>query len=298
MREYGSVSPQFWIGRTGKAMRGDAQTQLLALYLMTSPHANMIGVYHCPVAYMAHETGLSTEGASMALQRLIEADFCVYDEADEYVFVCSFAEHQVGESLSAADKRCKGVQNELAKVPKNQCRQAFTARYAAAYNLPADGFVRPKNEAPSKPLASQEQEQEQEQDKEEAKAYVASVPLPTVGGAPALPVCPAEKMVELYHEVLPELPRVRVMDDARRKAMQKRWRWVLTSRRADGVPRACNAAEALGWLRQFFERARDNDFLMGRSGRGAGHESWQCDLDHLMSDKGLKAVIEKTGVAA
>lgn len=163
MRDYGKVSPQFWIGRSGKAMRGNPAVQVLALYLMTSPHANMIGVFHCPIAYMALETGLSFEGTSKALQSLIEADFCTFDEADEYVFVHSFALHQVGESLSPADKRCKGVENELAKVPKNQCWQAFRARYAEPFNLPDMGQKASPKEAPSMALASQKQKQKQKQ---------------------------------------------------------------------------------------------------------------------------------------
>ena len=67
MRDYGVVSPQFWIGATGKRLRGNPDAQLLALYLMTSPHATMIGVFHCPILYMAHETGMPFEGASNAL---------------------------------------------------------------------------------------------------------------------------------------------------------------------------------------------------------------------------------------
>lgn len=176
MRDYGKVSPQFWIGRTGKSLRGNAEAQVLALYLMTSPHANMIGVYHCPIAYMAHETGLTIEGASKALQSLIEADFCTFDVVDEYVFVHQFAMHQVGESLAASDKRCKGVENELAKVPKNQCWQAFRARYAVPYNLP----IPPQNtspfEAPSKPLASQKQEQKQKQEQNPSDASPSAKP--------------------------------------------------------------------------------------------------------------------------
>lgn len=163
MRDYGKVSPQFWIGRTGKALRGNAEAQLLALYLMTSPHANMIGVYHCPVAYMAHETGLTIEGASEALQSLIDVDFCTFDEADEYVFVHQFALHQIGESLAANDKRCKGVENELAKVPKNQCWQSFRARYAVPYNLPLLAQTAIPLEAPLEPLGSQKQKQKQKQ---------------------------------------------------------------------------------------------------------------------------------------
>lgn len=140
--------------------------------------------------------------------------------------------------------------------------------------------------------------EEKRREEEEENTYVASVPLPTAVTSPALPACPVEQVVELYHQVLPELPRVRLMPEARRKALQRRWRWVLTSRKGDGTPRACTADDAMGWMRSFFERARDNDFLMGRTGRGAGHEGWQCDLDHLLSDKGLKAVVEKTAVAA
>lgn len=163
MRDYGKVSPQFWIGKTGKSLRGNAEAQVLAIYLMTSPHANMIGVYHCPVAYMAHETGLSLEGASKALQCLIDADFCTFDAEDEYVFVHQFALHQVGETLDPKDKRCKGVENELAKVPKNQCWQSFRAHYAVPYNLPLPTQNTSPSEAPPKPLASQKQEQEQKQ---------------------------------------------------------------------------------------------------------------------------------------
>jgi hypothetical protein len=163
MREYGKVSPQFWIGKSGKALRGNAEAQILALYLMTSPHANMIGVYHCPIAYMAHETGLSTEGASKALQCLIDSDFCTFDADDEYVFVHQFAAHQVGESLSSSDKRCKGVENELSKVPKNQCWQSFRARYAVPYNLPILASDECEREAPSEGLGSQKQKQKQKQ---------------------------------------------------------------------------------------------------------------------------------------
>lgn len=113
-----------------------------------------------------------------------------------------------------------------------------------------------------------------------------------------LPPCPAEALVSLYHEVLPELPRCRVTTDARARALRRRWRWVLSTRKPDGQPRAVTAADALAWFRAFFERARASDWLMGRSPRGAGHEGWQCDLDFLLGDKGLKAVVEKTEVPA
>lgn len=183
MREYGSVSPQFWIGKTGKQLRGNAESQVLALYLMTSPHANMIGVFHCPVMYMAHETGLGLEGASKALASLVEAGFCLYDDESETVFVIRMAAHQVGENLKADDNKVKGVQKEVAKITVASLKKAFVDEYAVSFHLIV--------EAPSKPLQSgqtppskqltgtgqeQNQNQEQNQDRKGNRASRSSPP--------------------------------------------------------------------------------------------------------------------------
>jgi hypothetical protein len=172
LRDYGTVASQFWVRGTGKELRGDAEAQLVALYLMTSPHANMIGVYYCPADYIAKETGMTLEGASEALQRLSEKDFCTYQ--DEWVCVHNFAANQIGESLKAEDKRVKGVMNELEKVPSGACRDAFLARYTDRYHLPTS-----EQEAPSKPLSddekplrSQKQKQKQEQKEDGASPFV------------------------------------------------------------------------------------------------------------------------------
>jgi len=111
---------------------------------------------------------------------------------------------------------------------------------------------------------------------------------------PRLPACPVDSVVALYHELLPELPRVRLLNDKRRKAIRKVWRWTLTSKKSDGTPRATTAGEACSWLRGYFTRARDNDFLMGRGARSAEHAGWQCDLDFLLTERGMTHVIERT----
>ena len=120
----------------------------------------------------------------------------------------------------------------------------------------------------------------------------------SVGSADKSPRCDTNSVVSLYHEILPELPTVRLMNDNRRKAISAFWRFVLTSKKSDGTPRATNAEEAMAWIRGYFGRARDNDFLMGRGHKAPGHEGWQCDFDFLLTDKGKRHVIEKTREAA
>lgn len=110
----------------------------------------------------------------------------------------------------------------------------------------------------------------------------------------ALPPCPHDQIVGLYHEHLPELPAVRLMSESRQKSLRGFWRWVLTSRKSDGQPRAQTVDQALTWIGNYFERAKSNDFLMGRRSAGQGHDNWRCDLDFLLTEKGKKHVIEKT----
>jgi hypothetical protein len=175
MRDYGAVSPQFWIGQTGKSLRGHITAQLVALYLMTSPHANMIGVYYCPIDTIAKETGLPMEGASEALRSLEEAGYCHFDPSTEEVFVVRMAAFQVGEQLEARDNRCKGIARDVEKIMSPELRSRFRAIYSGAFHLPEIATkpapTPPPTQAPTEPLRSQEQEQKQEQgQKDSAKA--------------------------------------------------------------------------------------------------------------------------------
>lgn len=172
MRDYGKVSPHFWIGKTGKELRqAGSESQLVALYLLTSPHANMIGLYYMPLAFLSHETGLPIEGALKGLKSAIKAGFCKYDEQSEMVWVIEMATHQIGEALKPGDKRCAGVQNEYDKVSDNLFLSEFYDKYSAQFNMTSrresEVSIPVQNEGASKGLASQEQEQEQEKEQDQ-----------------------------------------------------------------------------------------------------------------------------------
>lgn len=172
MRDYSKVSPQFWIGATGKKLRAKGvEAQLVALYLMTCTHANMLGMYYLPKIYIAHECGLSLEGATKGLQGAIEAGFCSYDDPSEVVWVHEMAAYQIGEQLSEKDLRVKGVQNEYNSQPESPYLKPFFDKYSHKFLMTNCRGA----EAPSKPLASQEQEQEQykEQEQEQKAGAVA-----------------------------------------------------------------------------------------------------------------------------
>lgn len=157
MRDYGIVSPQFWTGSTGRRLRGNADAQVVALYLMTSPHASMIGLYHCPLVYVANDTGLPLEGASKALASLCEAGFCEVDATSDTVFVVNMATHQVGETLKPTDNRVESVRRHLRQIGKNPLVVRFLEVYGERYGVTAESVglepLRRGLKAPPKPRA-------------------------------------------------------------------------------------------------------------------------------------------------
>ncbi len=64
MRDYTRISPQFWTGETGRALRKNPDAQRLAFYLLSCPSANMIGVFYVATPTICHEVGLSLARAS------------------------------------------------------------------------------------------------------------------------------------------------------------------------------------------------------------------------------------------
>ncbi|AVR10283.1 hypothetical protein [Burkholderia thailandensis] len=213
MRDYSRVSPKFWIGDTGKKLKkAGAEAVVVGLYLMTSPHSNMLGLFYQPELLIAHETGLGIEGASKGLQRCIEAGFCAYDRESEMVWVFEMARFQIAEKLSESDKRSIGVQNEYNQLPENPFLAAFYDRYEKAFNLTrkreSKVFEPSPSEAPSEPHRSQEQEQEQEQEQKQEKN-----PLSTSSTAREI------EQIFAYWQKRMDSPRSN-LDDKRRKAIR------------------------------------------------------------------------------
>ena len=185
MRKYGQVSPMFWRGETGKKLRTNHTAQSIALYLLTCPSSNMIGLYYLPLPTLCHETGWGIKGASMALRWLSDVGFAYYDEETEHVFVPNMAKFQVGESLSPGDTRIKAIEKSLEEYRKCPFFNKFLDIYAGPFLLSLSHAPsmphRCPIDAPSMPVKqgteSREQEQEQETENTPASRARDSAPI-------------------------------------------------------------------------------------------------------------------------
>jgi hypothetical protein len=88
---------------------------------------------------------------------------------------------------------------------------------------------------------------------------------------------PHEQIIELFHEALPDLPRIREWTDSRKSALRARWEE--ESKRQN-----------LDWWKRFFEYVAKSNFLCGRD----GPESWRADLPWILKRENFIRVIEGT----
>ena len=88
--------------------------------------------------------------------------------------------------------------------------------------------------------------------------------------------CPHQKIIEIYHETLPELTRVMEWTDLRKKLLKSRW--------LEKPER-----QQLDWWRGYFEEVRLSEFLLGRT-----DEPFKCSLEWLIRPKNFPKVLEGT----
>jgi hypothetical protein len=91
--------------------------------------------------------------------------------------------------------------------------------------------------------------------------------------------CPHKKIIALYHEILPLLPRMKSWDETRQGYLQARWKQ---------NPKH----QSLDWWREFFTYVAGSKFLTGQSVGKPGMPPFVADLEWLVRPTNFAKVIE------
>ena len=155
---------------------------------------------------------------------------------------------------------------------------------------------RQRHETPCNTSATQETPREEESREEESKPLSNAKALDVLSDAeePAhvaadtkkFPMCPHQKVIDLYHESLPYCPQVREWNTTRQKYLQSRWREKAVSlgwQKDD---------EGLEWFRRFFAFVGESKFLTGKSDGRSGKPPFLADLEWLMRPSNFAKVVE------
>jgi len=123
---YGAVHTQIWQSRDFRALTAEAK--MLFLYLLTSPHANLTGLYLLPMAYAQDDLGWDAATLERAMGVLIEREMAKYDAATRVVWVAKYLKFNPINN----QKQATGAVNAVKNLPKTPLVCDFI-RAAIAY---------------------------------------------------------------------------------------------------------------------------------------------------------------------
>src|ERR1035437_408133 len=247
-RDYGRVSTAFWKSPAIRSLND--RGKLLANYLITNPHSNMIGSYLLPDSYIADDLEWLVETVRKTLSELFEKGFAKRFADGRHIVICKFLEWNPIENPNVAKAAIKQVE----QLPDDPCLlHVFNGfkQYAEHFNNALPNCLETLSERFIKPFRNQEQEQEPEpeQDQEPEQDLARS--------ASADEITPA---IEAYNLVAREQswPEAVRITKVRLAKLRERLR---------------ECGGRTGW-REAMAKARASPFLRGESGRDKNHEKW------------------------
>lgn len=272
------VRSQFWSGTTGKAITiAGKDPRILATYLLTCEHANMLGLYRLPVLYIAEETGLKRKEVLAALENLKAIGFAHYDDGAEFVWVLEMARFQLdllpGEPIKEGDKRKQAVARLYKQLPTNPFLGPFYDRYAEVLTLPLRRDFLTETKPQACPLNGASMPH--------ARDYV---PVPDTD--------PVRKG-EMGETKIPPQPAVKLTPEE----VQARWNAIpgvkpckaLGATIRDRVQSRLREHPEATWWESFFQHIRSSDFLCGRTNAKEG--PFHVSLDWVLGPKNLDKIL-------
>lgn len=275
MAEYRTVRMSFWHDPFIEEL--DAKGKLLYLYLFTSPYTNNFGIVEVTRKKMAYETGLSIQDIEKYLSELEDGKKLITDGG--WVWLVNFIKNQTRTSPRIID----GLKKDAPTVvPSKKLAESICSRYPQVYDIdPIEGdtYTIPT------PLG----------------AHTFTYTCPEFGswkiedgkgkgrGDQGPPDCPHDKIREIYHEALPELPRAVTWGPDRQDLLRTRWRETWERLRKKGEPH--DIQDLLAWWVAYFARVRASPFLVGQVVDKDG-KAFFADLEWLVRPTNYAKVLD------
>ena len=132
MREYGRVHSAFWRSETVADMSEDAR--LLALYLMTCDHGNLLGAFYLPDGYAAEDLGWVPQRVAEGFSELLRVGFAARCTASKWVWVLRYTDWNPLENPNQVKAAARIAQ----QVPRRcQWLRVFHGQFAEQLGLVA-----------------------------------------------------------------------------------------------------------------------------------------------------------------
>lgn len=135
MRDYGKVFCTFWTSEDTRGLSDDGK--LLALYLLTTSHANIIGCYRLPNAYACDDIGWTSERVSKGFRELLANGFATRHEKSQWVVVHKFLRWNQIENPNQA----KAAKKAAESIPESSCVRGLMAATLKQFCKYSEGWI-------------------------------------------------------------------------------------------------------------------------------------------------------------
>ena len=265
MRIYGAIQTRFWAHEDVRKLSD--QSKLLAIYLLSSSHTNMLGCFRIPVGYIAEDLKWSSEQVKQGLSDLSHINFLVLDEHTDWLFIQNFLKYHPIDNPNQG----KSIVNIFEETPKDLIFIIDLVNKLLEQNkhLP-DTFCNCLET-----LLEEFSNQEQEQNKDQEQKTKSSLWEEVVRGvdksviAKVQPTCPHQEIINLYHQTLPMCSPVRVWNKTRQKHLRQRWS-------------ENSKHQTLDWWKNYFEYVKQSEFLIGKVTGRNGSPPFVVNLEWLV----------------
>lgn len=147
---YTKIEEQFW--KDNKIIKLSFKARYLMMYLLTSPHRNILCYYFLPKPYACFDLGFSEEEFDLAMGELIEAERVFYDEKANVVFVKNYLKYNQLENQN----QVKSAVGKIIDIPENDLVNDFIKNLKsfnkAIYETLINGILKRFNKGLPKPL--------------------------------------------------------------------------------------------------------------------------------------------------
>lgn len=250
------------------------------LYVLTNPHTNLAGIYEISKKVMAFETGFNVDTIDKLIKMFEDKGKIAYDPETSEIFVINWLKY----NWTNSPKVIKCIIQDLERVKSKKLISIFWNKVpediksvlieygysidtlSIEYEYPMDTVSIPHPYLTQDLTLTQTQDLTQEQT--QAQEHRESSPFSDR--------TPYKEIIELYHSICKSLPRVKVLNETRKRLIRARWR----------------EHPDMSFWEEFFRRIEESDFLTGRVSPGKDGRIFVADFEWIIRPNNFAKILE------
>lgn len=214
------------------------------LYLLTNPHSKLCGCYEVSLSVIARETGYSIETVAHLISRFQNQHGVIrYSKSTKEILIINWWKH----NWKGGERLANKVAAEIEEIRSKEFKKYLLSCISGTVPQPP----RVSESAPKT---------------DEAK--------PAPQKKPSADEIPYDQIQDLYNSICADLPKLKTLSTARKKAIRS----------------AFSRGKTIQDLALVFQKAQDNEFLSGR--KKSGDRSWRANFDWLMNENNMAKVLD------